>query len=490
MFGRQRRRLGFESLEARDMKAAFMFDRGLAVVGSKGNDDVQVSIPTTGQHAGRMLVNVNGELSSFDLNGFGAIWIVTGPGDDKITVDPSAVNNRGAQTVYYAGGKGNDTITSSIGGYFYGEAGDDVINAEGLLLGEAGNDTLHGHGTLVGGKGNDTIQGSDSKDVLVGEAGNDLIYGNGGDDDIDGGAGDDEIHGGDGNDTIKGAAGNDKLYGDAGYDQIDGAAGNDELHGGDSLDRVVGGAGNDSLYGDDGDDILEAGVGNDFLYGGAGNDQLLADAGIDRLFGDDGNDDLHGGKGVDELHGGLGKDFLYGDEGNDTLLGEAGNDNLIGGLGLDKCLGGDDDDQLIGGSEKDILDGGAGNNLPDANHGPSVVSNCLEADLDAECRARLGWGDNDHSYMALDVENINGAVQYTLQIVIDNPSVYSYTSDVVINGTKVGEVAIVGGVGQLQFSTDPGISPLGFAPGFPGIAAGVNVNVGGSYAVLQAAYVV
>src|SRR5262245_41630692 len=140
MFHRNRQRLKFESLERRDLKAAFMFDQGLAVVGTKDNDNVQVSIPTTGIHAGRMLVNVNGEQSSFELNGFGAVWIVTGPGDDRITVDPSAVNSRGPNTVYYAGGKGNDTITSSIGGLFLGEAGDDVINADGELSGDAGND--------------------------------------------------------------------------------------------------------------------------------------------------------------------------------------------------------------------------------------------------------------------------------------------------------------------------------------------------------------
>src|SRR4051812_35859323 len=147
------RSLSFESLETRDMKAAFMFQDGLAVVGTTGNDNVQVSVPTTGPHAGRMLVNLNGEQSSFELYGFYGLYIVTGPGDDNVTVDPSAINNRGPQTLFFAGGKGNDTITAAMDGYFYGEAGDDVINANGLLTGDAGNDTLHGHGTLLGGKG-------------------------------------------------------------------------------------------------------------------------------------------------------------------------------------------------------------------------------------------------------------------------------------------------------------------------------------------------
>lgn len=483
------RRLTFESLEPRRVKAAFMFDQGLAVIGTSAADNVLVSVPTTGQHAGRMLVNVNGEQSSFELNGFGAIWIATGPGDDKITVDNSAVNNRGPHTVYFAGHKGNDTITSAIGGEFYGEAGNDVITADGFLSGDAGNDTLRGRGMLLGGKGNDTIHGTDDDNLLSGDAGNDLIFGYGGDDQIDGGAGNDEIHAGDGHDEVKAGAGHDAVFGDAGYDQIEGQAGNDTLHGGTNGDSLYGGAGNDSLFGHEGNDYILGEVGNDFLFGGADDDTLLADAGNDKLDGNEGNDELRGGKGKDELRGGIGSDYLYGEDGNDSLLGETGNDNLVGGLGLDQCFGGDGDDQLIGGREKDILDGGAGNNLSDVNNGIAIVSNCLEADLDAECYTGLEW-QNENSYMALDVQNINGTVQYTLRIVIDHPSIYSYTADVVINGVNVGQIQIVGGVGSLEFSTDPNISPLGFNPGFPALAAGVNVNVGGWSAVLQKTYVV
>lgn len=483
------RYLAFESLERRDVKAAYMFEEGLAVVGTKGNDYVEVSVPTTGQHAGRMLVNINGERASFELNGFGAVWIVTGPGDDRITVDPSAVNIRGPHTVYYAGGKGNDTITSAIDGYFYGEAGDDVINANGELLGEAGNDTLRGDGALSGGKGNDILVGAEGRNVLFGDAGNDIIYGNGGDDMIDGGAGNDEIHGGDGHDVIRGGAGNDSIFGDADYDEVFGEAGNDEVHGGAWADFLYGGKGNDSLFGDEGDDNILGEVGNDFLDGGTGDDTLLADAGKDQLFGDEGDDDLHGGKGIDLCYGGLGTDYLWGDEGNDSLQGDEGNDNLEGGLGIDKCFGGDGDDQLIGGREKDVLDGGTGNNLSDLNNGNALVSNCLEADLDAECYTGLEW-QNENSFMALDVQNIGGTVQYTLRIVIDHPSIYSYTDDVVINGVNVGQMSIVGGVGSLEFSTDPNISPLGLGPGFPKVGAGVNVLVAGTSAVLQKAYVV
>jgi hypothetical protein len=52
-------------------------------------------------------------------------------------------------------------------------------------------------------------------------------------------------------------------------------------------------------------------------------------------------------------------------------------------------------------------------------------------------------------------------------------------------------MTLVNGYGEFQLSTDPAISPLGFSPDFPGVAAGVQVDIR-SWAVgtLKTAYVV
>jgi hypothetical protein len=82
-------------------------------------------------------------------------------------------------------------------------------------------------------------------------------------------------------------------------------------------------------------------------------------------------------------------------------------------------------------------------------------------------------------------------VQYTLRVVIDSPIPLHGTSDVAIAGTVVGQMTIVNGKGELDLSTDPAISPLGFSPDFPGVAAGVQVDVRSvAVGTLKTAYVV
>jgi Ca2+-binding RTX toxin-like protein len=441
MLRNHHRRLAFESLEGRRLLA---FAAGNGLVGIKGtnrDDVIKVERVTPqsygGSYVGDLLLTMNGEQAVYSYSQNAVIILGLG-GNDQITVADDV-----HLPVYIDAGSGDDTISTSFG--------------DDLVLGGAGNDTIF------------TKLGNDK---------------------IDGGAGDDVINCGDGNDTAVGGKGNDTIHGDNGVDVLAGDAGIDVLYGDAGDDACNGGAANDSVFGGDGNDLVGGGAGIDVCHGDNGNDALFGEAGNDMLFGDDGYDELHGGKGLDEIHGGLGKDFLYGDEGNDLLLGEDGNDNLVGGVGLDQCFGGEDDDQLIGGREKDVLDGGAGNNLSDSNHGAAVVSNCLEADLDAECRAEL-TGGNGNAWAELDVQNIDGTVQYTLRVVMDSPFPLQGTCDVAIADTVVGQMTLVNGYGEFQLSTDPAISPLGFSPDFPGVAAGIQVDIR-SWAVgtLKTAYVV
>jgi Ca2+-binding RTX toxin-like protein len=253
------------------------------------------------------------------------------------------------------GGRGNDTLGSSIAGFDYWEGGE-------------GNDYLYAlwsssaWGNYYGGDGNDLIQmgNTTAAEEAYGGSGNDRIEA-----DSAGIASVDYMEGGSGRDSLMGYAGNDVLYGGDGDE-----SGANIAVGPSNLTYTPG------LFGGAGDDYLDGGRGNDFLDGGMDNDRLL---------GGDDSDTLVGGEGADFIDGGDGKDYAYyGDssagvnvnlsngtgsggqaEGDvvtkiegivgstfaDFLTGDAGNNELIGGLGNDILQG------LTG---ADYLDGGSG----------------------------------------------------------------------------------------------------------------------------------
>ncbi len=217
--------------------------------------------------------------------------------------------------------------------------------------------------TVYAGNGDDRIYGGAGNDVINGGRGNDRIYGRGGNDNIWGSSGDDRLYGGSGTDWVYGDEGTDWVYGGSGNDTLRGGTGNDRLYGQDGQDRLYGQDGRDYLYGHNGQDRLYGQDGDDRLYGGAGDDQLFGQSGHDRLHGEFGNDTLNGGSGNDRIYGGIGDDTLYGNSGLDYLYGEIGNDSLWGGRGRDYLYGNSGDDGLCGGADGDTVDtlnGGTG----------------------------------------------------------------------------------------------------------------------------------
>jgi Ca2+-binding RTX toxin-like protein len=267
MLIKRHRRLGIESLERRTMMAADLLNGTLSVVGTAGDDNIQVQVAASGAHSGELQVDVNGQQNFFNVNQVNSIRIFGRAGNDQITVDDSVSVNTTIN-----GGKGNDTIK-----------------------GGSGNDTIHGD------TGNDTIDGSDGNDSIFGERGNDLVHA---------GMGDDTVHGNQGNDSIWGGDGDDSLEGDNGNDTIDGEDGDDTCHGDNGTDDVHGGDNSDQVYGDNGDDEVWGGVGDDYLEGGNG---------LDNCHGGDGDDQLKGGRGHDQLNGDQGDNLLDGDQGNDDF---------------------------------------------------------------------------------------------------------------------------------------------------------------------------
>jgi Ca2+-binding RTX toxin-like protein len=190
-------------------------------------------------------VDINGDIQTIDANTIKQFDILTGGGNDVVTLGP------GVCKTYMLGGSGDDTL---MGGDF-----NDTITGSG------GNDQIFGGG------GDDRLTGSAGSDILVGGNGRDREYGEEGNDVMTGGSSVDRMWGGPGNDVLSGESGADKAYGEDGNDTVYGGNGTDLLNGGAGLDQLWGGGDNDTLYSRD----LEF----DQVNGGAGDDSAQTEDG-------------------------------------------------------------------------------------------------------------------------------------------------------------------------------------------------------------------
>ncbi|HEX5795081.1 MAG TPA: calcium-binding protein, partial [Geminicoccaceae bacterium] len=367
-------------------------------------------------------------------------------GDDWIVGNPSV-----AETFY--GGAGNDFLNGNgLGGagdpsgdVYYGGTGIDgtAYNAGStsitvdLTLGRgwgsnAENDYYYLIESVIGSLSTDTLIGSATADTLDGFDANDTLIGN---------AGDDSLIGGNGNDTLIGGAGGDRMSGGAGTDTVSwaGAPGGItyDLGGtssgdaaGDVIDSVevyIGTAADDR--------ILTAGGIVETLYGGDGNDLLSGggQAGVPGAGGSDASGDTYfGGNGIDAVkyNGGsasvtldltLGRGFggnaendyffsiehAIGSFENDTLLGSAGGDTLDGDLGADTLLGLGGDDRILGNDGNDVIIGGAGADRIDGGAGSDTVSYALAgASVTVFLGGAPGVGDQAAGDVISTVENL------------------------------------------------------------------------------------
>ncbi len=344
----------------------------ITVIGSAGNETVNLKLPTGGFAPG-----------------------ATGEGGmPEIEIDMAL--GAGVDTVIVTGSVGADHVTIGAAGINLDGDDDADVTMTGVenlrVLGQLGNDVLSGGGgdgtgaayarplQLAGGDGSDTLIGGLGNDRLTGGAGSDIEEGGAGNDVLMGDAGDDHLAGGDGNDTLQGGTGSDIEAGGGGNDLFKEDAlsnGADDMIGGDGIDTVsyaarttgvtvdLDGAADDGEAGE-GDDVeldvenLTGGSGNDTLAGDAAGNVLTGGAGDDSLSGGDGNDMLKGGAGADDEDGGSGDDVLVGDDGDDLLIGGLGADHLDGGVGNDVLEGDEGNDVLDGGDGDDQINGGAG----------------------------------------------------------------------------------------------------------------------------------
>jgi hypothetical protein len=157
-----------ESLEDRRLLSAVSLSRGgtLFVEGTRRNDDVIVHRNPANRRELEVMHDGQSEIISGRVR---RVVVVTGAGDDSVTVD-----RRVSVASTLQGGDGDDSLFGGSGDdSLEGDAGDDS------LVGGAGNDDMHG------GDGVDDMEGDDGDDTIRGENGRDHVRGDRGDDSFD-----------------------------------------------------------------------------------------------------------------------------------------------------------------------------------------------------------------------------------------------------------------------------------------------------------------
>jgi Ca2+-binding RTX toxin-like protein len=408
-----------------------------------GDIAVQAAITTTGSLtllAGDSVfmtsspaIAVGGALSIFvdTFGNDGGIGGVAYFGTASVSATSIAINGAGEndtlggfegvdQTVH--GNGGNDTITSSGEGHYFGEAGDDLMQAglsSGLvpeaLDGGSGVDTLDTRSFSAGDYTVNLATGATNfafesfvnfENLITGDT-NDQIIGTAGNNEIDGGGGNDVLNGGTGADTMRGGAGNDVYVVDNAGDVVDETA-----FGSDGIDRVVssvrsinlsdavhyrgaieiallsgsanlnltGNALNNALTGNAGANVLNGMAGADVMRGMAGNDTYVRDHVNDIV-----DESIAGSSGFDTVQSVLAINLsdtvrfkgavenamltgaanvnAFGNALANVLTGNAGVNTLNGMAGNDSLRGMDGNDRLYGSVGNDTLAGGTGNDV-------------------------------------------------------------------------------------------------------------------------------
>lgn len=131
-----------------------------------------------------------------------AITVVGSLGNDRIELNSlTSLTMPALRSTSLNGNNGDDTIRGSFAADIIdGESGNDLLegyDGKDKIYGDSGNDTIYG------GNGNDTLKGESGNDRIFGQNGNDKLYGNSGNDYLRGGKGDDSADGGSGSNSVK-----------------------------------------------------------------------------------------------------------------------------------------------------------------------------------------------------------------------------------------------------------------------------------------------
>ncbi|WP_461537953.1 tandem-95 repeat protein [Spongorhabdus nitratireducens] len=343
---------------------------------------------------------------------------------------------------------------------------DDLIN---IRLNDGTNIQLDRSGAIS------TVQGEADSDLVQAGEGSDTLYGNAGDDVLDGdGLGKtksaDHLFGGEGNDkiiadkldftdgTVDGGVGFDRVY----INEDEGQSVSVDLHAS-GVERVDGG---------DSNDVLDGSGYTDSTGGYNKETGAYETAEAQRL-------DLYGRGGKDTLIGGVGRDYLDGGVGDDSLSGGQGRDFMTGGSGNDTFVLADDDeldviwDFTSSGDQYDVIDISAFtsdnfdyNSLPDYF---SIDDDYIYFDktgtgtfTENEAIAKLGGGTAiDNDYIKVEVDGTRIGYNPTSKSVV---YVNSNDPDAAATGSTVaedsGENTVVG---QVSYTDQDGVEPITYS---------------------------
>ena len=223
------------------------------------NDGVKSSVPVTAT------INILPYVLRPDSQNAALVDLVWGgsPGDDDVQFVQTGSNTVQIGVSQFNGTPVNATYTvAGVTGQLvaYGNGGNDILDASGLLTVPATLDGGAGDNLILGGASNETLIGGtdgaeggggapDGNNVIVAGNGNDTIYGNGLT------ARKNEVGG---NNLIVGGSGNDVIYGNYGF-------GGDGGEGGQNL--IVSGSGKSTIYTSGGVDGAEGGQGTVVVAG-------------------------------------------------------------------------------------------------------------------------------------------------------------------------------------------------------------------------------
>ena len=264
--------------------------------------------------------------NDFIDGGTGVDYLDGGDGDDILvggSIDVINDNNTKFNYKEIHGGDGSDTIYS-IGAYtdgnfdenktqsyqggtsyfrsnIYGEAGDDIIHANGfsdkVYAGE-GNDTIYAYNQQYDGYYNS----NSTSEIFAGEGNDNIILKNSARVQACGEAGDDTI---------------DARLSTADWNELNGGDGNDTIYGGSGIDLISGGKGDNYIDGGDGDDDIGCEAdGDNIIYGGKGNDTITT-SGTSKVYGGDDDDTIYFATGYRNAPSNL---LIDGGDGDDTYI--------------------------------------------------------------------------------------------------------------------------------------------------------------------------
>lgn len=354
------------------------------------------------------------DIETIEVGGSGHHVILTGKGDDLITVKVGAGN----ADVYAGAGDDEVRLNNAATNMVEAGAGDDLVVAT-----NGSANTVYGWGKQVQPDQLNMLSSAeqtkivhlaraDGDDILIGNSGADAMFGQYGKDLIGGGAGNDTLDGGHENDFVSGgdlivtaikSGKNIDLSKSGALNNLQTRLIVETAIAADGVDNVFGGSGNDVLFGGGGDDDMVGGTGSDILVGDYGTINVSANR-MAETFVSTGMNDASGGR--DTLNGGFGNDILVAGgasvnadpahaDNKEVITDTQGNNIVFGDFGitegsrilenvtafraiasnfgtLDEITTGNGNDVIIGGEQADTITTGLGGDVVIADLGSFV----------------------------------------------------------------------------------------------------------------------